>query len=108
MTRKLLTGLFALLISISGKVLAQETTATLNGVVNDERGGIIAGATITVVHEPTGATIYTQSNKKGLFVLPNLKPGGPYTVKVSFVGFSDQKMVNQTYYLATTLTLIYH
>ena len=98
-TRKLLTALSALFILITGNVFAQETTATLNGVVNDARGGVIAGATITVVHEPTGATTFTQSNKKGLFVVPNLKPGGPYTVKISFVGFSEEKMDNLNFIL---------
>ncbi len=98
-TRKLLTVLSALFILTTGNVFAQETTATISGVVNDARGGVIAGATITVVHEPTGATTFTQSNKKGLFVVPNLKPGGPYTVKISFVGFSEEKMDNLNFTL---------
>ena len=89
--RKLFSVLFALIL-FAANSFAQETTATLNGVVNDERGGIVPGATITLIHEPTGATTFTQSNKKGIFTIPNLKPGGPYSVKVSFVGFSDVKL----------------
>ena len=69
-----------------GKSIAQETAATLNGLVSDDKGNPIAGATITVLHEPTGAKAVSQTNKKGLFVLPNLKPGGPYTIKISFIG----------------------
>ena len=99
-TRLLLTTLIALLC-ITGKVYAQETTSTLSGNVNDEKGNAIAGATITLVHEPTGATSFTQSNKKGLFTMPNLKPGGPYTVKVSFVGFAEQKLDNQNLVLGS-------
>ena len=98
-TRKLLTALFALFILVSGNVFAQETTASLIGVVKSARGGVLAGATITGVHKTTGATTFTQSNKKGLFVVPNLKPGGPYTVKISFVGFSEEKMDNLNFTL---------
>ncbi len=65
---------------------AQETTATLSGNIADEKGSAIAGATITIRHEPTGAVSYTQTNTKGIFVVPNLKVGGPYTIDISFVG----------------------
>ena len=95
---KFLSLLIALFL-FTAKTFAQETTATLNGHINDERGGTIAGATITVVHEPTGSTSFTQSNKKGIFTIPNMKSGGPYTVKVTFVGFSDQKMENLNFVL---------
>ena len=91
-TKHLLAALLALFILSSSKIFAQETTSTLTGRVSDEKGSVITGATISVVHEPTGSTSFTQSNKKGLFTVPNLKPGGPYTVKVSFVGFEEQKL----------------
>ena len=98
-TRKLTTILFVLMMLGYGKLIAQETTATINGLVIDARGGVITGATVTVIHEPTGATILTQSNKRGFFVVPNLKPGGPYTVKVSFVGFTEEKLDNLNFSL---------
>ena len=100
-TKKLLTALFTIFLLFSGRVFSQETTSTMNGTVNDEKGGTIAGATITVVHEATGSTSFTQSNKKGLFTVPNLKPGGPYTVKVSFVGFAEQKLDSINFNLGT-------
>src|SRR5262249_12803024 len=75
-------------------LFSQETTATLNGTVNDSKGEPAGGATVSVTHEPTGYHTVTQTNNKGLFVIPNLKPGGPYTVVVSFVGSDDQKFDN--------------
>jgi len=69
---------------------AQETSSTLSGRVTNEKNEIVAGATIKLVHVPTGATTTFQSNSKGLFVAPNLKPGGPYSIKISSVGFKDQ------------------
>ena len=91
--KKLLLAIFALLFSTIG-VFAQETSSTLNGNINDEKGLAIAGATITAIHIPTGISSTTQTNKKGLFSIPNLKAGGPYTVKVTFVGYQEEKMEN--------------
>ncbi len=80
-------------------VFAQETSSTLSGRVTNEKNEIVAGATIKLTHVPTGATTTFQSNAKGLFVAPNLKPGGPYVIKISSVGFKDQD------YNDVTLTL---
>src|ERR1700694_3778309 len=73
---------------------AQETTATLSGTVNDVKCAPVRGASISLVHEPTGTQAGTQTNSKGIFVIPNLKPGGPYTIRISFVGFEEQKFDN--------------
>lgn len=94
MSKKIFQYIFILSLLFCSKVSAQETTATLNGLVSDDKGSPIAGATVSVLHEPTGAKVASQTNKKGLFVIPNLKPGGPYTIKVSFVGFSEQTIDN--------------
>jgi hypothetical protein len=77
-----------LLLSVSA--LAQETSSTLNGHITDSKGAFISGATITIKHEPTGFVTSTQTNSKGLFYVSNLKPGGPYTIKISFVGFKEE------------------
>ncbi|MGZ3922206.1 MAG: outer membrane beta-barrel protein [Flavisolibacter sp.] len=81
-------------LGIQFTAMAQETTATLSGVVTDAKGVPVGGASISLVHEPTGSKAGTQTNNKGIFVLPNLKPGGPYTVTISFVGFEEQKFEN--------------
>lgn len=89
--RKLLTAFVFFLPVLA---FAQETTATLTGRVADSKGAPVDGATVTAFYEPTGTKAATQTNNKGLFVLPNLKPGGPYTVTVSYVGFDEQKFEN--------------
>src|SRR5450432_3755158 len=75
-------------------VMAQETTATLSGVISDAKGFPVTGASIVLKHIPTGYTSGTQSNSKGIFSIPNLKPGGPYTVTVSFTGMATQTLEN--------------
>ncbi len=90
-----LRKLFLVVLVLAGlNSFAQETTATLNGTVSDEKGGIVPGATIQLVHTPTGETTKLVSNKKGLFSFTNLKPGGPYTITISFVGHKDEKAEN--------------
>lgn len=84
-----LMGLMALVV-LSVPALAQETTATLSGHVKEAKGAFVSGAIITVKHEPTGYVTTAQTNSKGIFVIPNLKAGGPYTVKISFLGFKEE------------------
>ncbi len=68
----------------------QETSSTLNGIIADNKGAFISGASITVKHEPTGFTTQALSNSKGIFYVTNLKPGGPYTIKISVIGFNEE------------------
>lgn len=65
------------------------TTAAMNGMITDQAGEPLIGATVTATHMPTGTLYYTVSREDGRFNLPNLRVGGPYTVKVSYIGFND-------------------
>ena len=73
---------------------AQETTATLSGLISDAKGAPLNGATIVVKHEPTGLSFSAYSNNKGVVVVPNLKPGGPYTIIISFSGLKTETLEN--------------
>src|SRR5476649_1310563 len=64
------------------------TTASVNGIVTDAKGAV-PGATVTITHLPTGTVYSTISRSDGRFNLPNLRVGGPYTFKVTFVGYKD-------------------
>ncbi|MEJ0102936.1 MAG: carboxypeptidase regulatory-like domain-containing protein [Bacteroidota bacterium] len=90
---KVLCAAIVLLFSFSS-LLAQETTATLSGNVTDSKSQPIVGATVVVKHEPTGYSTTTQTNSKGLYLVPNLKPGGPYTIRITFVGLQEEKFEN--------------
>lgn len=69
------------------------TTASVNGIVSDSKG-TIPGATVTITHMPTGTTYSTVSRGDGRFNLPNLRVGGPYTFKVSFIGYNTFVLEN--------------
>ena len=88
--RKMKTLFVLLLVTIcSAGSFAQETTSEIQGVVSDEGGKSLAGASITALHTPTGTSYSTTSRNDGRFNLPNLRIGGPYTVTVTFVGFKE-------------------
>jgi hypothetical protein len=67
------------------------TTGALSGHVTDQTGGLLPGATIEAVHEPTGTRYSTTSGADGRFALLNVRVGGPYAVTVSLSGFKAEK-----------------
>ncbi|HEX7847734.1 MAG TPA: TonB-dependent receptor [Chitinophagaceae bacterium] len=77
---------------------SQITTSSITGVVKSATSEGLAGATITVTHEPTGTVYTTSSRKDGRFDISNMNPGGPYTLKTTFVGFETN--VKRDIYLA--------
>ena len=83
-TKLLLTGVMALCFALSSAVYGQGlTSSAMNGYVTDKQGKAIAGASITVVHEPSGTRATTTTRENGQFNVSGLRPGGPYTVTVS-------------------------
>src|ERR1700744_6357451 len=83
--KKILTLLFVLMaIGFAG--FAQETSGGLTGRVIDEKGEALPGASIRVVHQPSGTVYTTTSVSNGYYNLLNLRVGGPYRVEVSYAG----------------------
>ena len=64
------------------------TTASINGLVTDNKG-TVPGATITITHLPTGTVYSTVTRTDGRYNIINLRVGGPYTFKVTFIGYKD-------------------
>ncbi len=74
----------------------QVTTSTISGVVKNEKQEVLVGATIHATHTPTGTQYKSITNKNGVYVLPAVRVGGPYTIHASFIGFrmGEEKDVN--------------
>jgi len=86
----ILLNLLVFLSTMTG--FAQVTTSTISGVVKDQSGETIIGATVQVTHEPTGTKYYSISNNSGLFVVPGVRVGGPYTILVSYIGYKTNEL----------------
>jgi hypothetical protein len=71
-------------------MMAQVTTSSISGTVKQTDGDFLSGATITAIHQPTGTKYLTVSKKGGSFTLSGLRPGGPYTISVDYVGYKQK------------------
>jgi hypothetical protein len=87
---------------LSSQVHAQVTTSTITGRVTDNKGSELPGATVVAIHTPSGSRYGAITNEKGIYTIPAVRIGGPYTVTISFVGFKDQVRENVSADLGTS------
>ena len=80
----------AMLCGLSTTVLAQSTTGTIQGVVRDDQGGVVPGATVTVRNVGTGQSRTQASDDQGQYRFPNLQVG-EYELTVELGGFGTYK-----------------
>lgn len=80
-------------ITIMDTVYAQGvTTSILTGNVTDDLDEPLTGANIVAIHEPSGTTYGAAADINGNFRIPGMRVGGPYTVRVSFTGFTSTEV----------------
>lgn len=72
-------------------ITAQTTQASISGVISDNQKQPLPGATVQVRNESTGFTTGTITNAQGDYSFKEVPLGGPYTIRVTFVGFGEQK-----------------
>ncbi|HKZ77309.1 MAG TPA: TonB-dependent receptor [Pyrinomonadaceae bacterium] len=90
---RLLPFVFCLLLTIVHlpTAFAQSATATLSGTVEDEKGGVIPGASVTVENVATNLRRQTSTSSEGYFTVPLLPPS-TYTVRVEGHGFAPAQI----------------
>jgi hypothetical protein len=96
-----LVAMFFVALSAS----AQVTTSALSGVVTDENQQAMIGATITALHTPSGTKYNAVTNIDGRYTIQGMRPGGPYTVSVSYVGYETRSVQGIQLQLAETSNL---
>jgi hypothetical protein len=78
-------------VAIAPQAFAQGvTTGMIAGVVADSQGGVVPGATVVAIHEPSGTSYEAVSQGDGRFTLPGLRVGGPYKVTATLAGFGTE------------------
>lgn len=70
--------------------MAQQITSGVQGIVNDDAGNPLAGATVVITDTRTGAARTIVTDATGTFRADGLVTGGPYTVTASATGFEGQ------------------
>ena len=88
-----LAALVMLMVPI-GTTMAQETAASMNGTIVDSDGNPLAGAEVTVKHEPTGQVKTVTTGDTGRYSFRGLRVGGPYEIVVSKSSYSTAEEGN--------------
>lgn len=101
--KSLLLSFAAMLFVVSAS--AQVTTSALNGLIADQNGEAIPGATVVATHVPSGTTYYAVANSEGRFTINGMRSGGPYSVEVSCLGYRTVTYTDITLKLADTYQL---
>jgi hypothetical protein len=85
--------LFVLALLVFGlpSTLRAQVTATVTGTVEDQSGGVIPGAQVTLTNESTKFASVETSNGVGLYAFPSLTPG-TYDIKASAKGFKASEV----------------
>ncbi|SFO78722.1 Outer membrane receptor proteins, mostly Fe transport [Algoriphagus ornithinivorans] len=100
-----LLAMFLVVLSTNWAMSQGVTTANIQGLVTDSSGDALPGANVVATHEPSGTRYGAVSNLEGRFVLPNMRVGGPYTVRITFVGFEERAFEGIVLGLGQTYTL---
>lgn len=82
----------ALLAAAPAAVYAQQTSAQLRGSVVDASGAPVSGATITIIHTPSGTASVATTGATGSFFESGLRVGGPYAVTITAAGFEGEAL----------------
>lgn len=102
--RKLSVMMLVLFLSVTA-AYSQVTTSGMTGTVTSIEGESLPGATVVAVHEPSGTQYGTITNNEGRFNLQGMRPGGPYKIEVSFVGFALKTYTEVRLYLGEAFVL---
>ena len=80
------TMILLLSVLFSPSLFAQSITGTISGTVHDQRGGMMAGVTVTARNTATGLQRQSASNDVGTFRIAAL-PVGLYNLTAEKPGF---------------------
>ncbi len=90
------------LFAIAAVAAYGQAQGTIQGVVSDNSGAVIPGASVTVVNLDTGVERRTQTNQVGFYSAPALNPG-PYSATATAEGFAPRERTNLRLEVAQTL-----
>ncbi len=80
----------ALATVTGGAAYAQQTTSDLRGVISDEAGAPLSGATVVITDTRTGSARTVTTDSQGRFNAQNLNASGNYRVTASRAGYQGE------------------
>ncbi|KAA5534595.1 cell envelope biogenesis protein OmpA [Taibaiella lutea] len=67
---------------------AQVTTSGITGFISDSGNQPVPGATVKAIHQSSGTVYNTITQANGNYSIQGMRPGGPYMVVLTNIGFS--------------------
>jgi hypothetical protein len=89
----LATAVLAVCAFIPNMMVGQEV-ASLTGVVTDQTGAVVGGASVKLVDKKTNTTYQTKTNELGSYTFTKLLPGPGYKLTFSKEGFQSSTVEN--------------
>jgi hypothetical protein len=99
---KLLPFAIASLLTVALPSIAQDTSSSVTGRVLDASGQPVAGATVQILHEPSGTTKIATTDADGRYSAQGLRVGGPFDVTVAKAGLAQAEQKGVYLQLAQT------
>ncbi|HZD47774.1 MAG TPA: carboxypeptidase regulatory-like domain-containing protein, partial [Silvibacterium sp.] len=96
--------LLAVLLAIPFSLHAQTISGTISGIVTDQTGAAVPGATITIINTATNAKATAKSDAQGNFTATQL-PAGTYEVHVTQGNFKEYVETGVQVHTSTTTNL---
>lgn len=92
-------------VFISANAFAQVTTSSLGGSIVDKNGEPIVGAAVVATHVPSGTVYGAAANTAGRYTIQGMRPGGPYKVEISCLGYQTVTITDVTLSLAESYNI---
>ena len=84
---------------------AQVTTSSIAGKITDTKGEVVPGAVVVAVHVPSGTQYHAVTGAQGRYTIQGMRPGGPYNVTVSLMGYEEAKISDVALQLGETANI---
>ena len=81
------------------------TTASMAGRITDTDGEPLVGANVYATHVPSGTAYGNATNLEGYVRIPNMRVGGPYTVRITYTGYATEELTGINLSLGQTYSL---
>ena len=94
--------LLPLLLLLASVTVFAQANSEVTGIVTDQSGAVVPGASITITDPANGTVKTTVSGATGLYSIPGLNPSS-YTLKVTATGFQAYEQRSLTVNVSSTV-----
>ena len=94
--------LLPLLLLLASVTVFAQANSEVTGIVTDQSGAVVPGASITITDPANGTVKTTVSRATGLYSIPGLNPSS-YTLKVTATGFQAYEQRSLTVNVSSTV-----